>query len=268
MTLRELTPFVLSLCLVGCGGDEPANTDNLQSASDLAGIDSGDETPETPNTETTDLESGGTPLIDDPSIPDVSEAPNTGETADPQPYGEQPFEAPDQGEGEQGSGEQESGEQESGEQGPGEEGESDEPTVVAGPGNNQPEATGDPTLDEIVAAIRAAEIDVESDAWRLQVPAPPEVEYDGETKYEWFLETNQGPLTIRLLPQVAPEHVTSTAYLSMLGFYDNLIFHRVIDGFMAPVIVVPSFLPKKQRGYVEKTQKLFCQDCHLSLQPP
>ena len=33
--------------------------------------------------------------------------------------------------------------------------------------------------------------------------------------------------------QAAPLHVTSTLYLTRLGFYDDLIFHRVITGFMA-----------------------------------
>ncbi len=47
------------------------------------------------------------------------------------------------------------------------------------------------------------------------------------------METNKGPIRIELLPQVAPMHVTSFAYLARLGFYDGLAFHRVIKRFMA-----------------------------------
>jgi cyclophilin family peptidyl-prolyl cis-trans isomerase len=47
------------------------------------------------------------------------------------------------------------------------------------------------------------------------------------------METSKGAITIRLLPDVAPMHVTSFMYLTKLGFYDGLKFHRVIRGFMA-----------------------------------
>jgi peptidylprolyl isomerase len=40
-------------------------------------------------------------------------------------------------------------------------------------------------------------------------------------------------VTIELLPQVAPQHVARIKELAQSGFYDGLVFHRVIDGFMA-----------------------------------
>jgi cyclophilin family peptidyl-prolyl cis-trans isomerase len=40
-------------------------------------------------------------------------------------------------------------------------------------------------------------------------------------------------MVVRLMPEVAPMHVSSTIYLTRLGFYDGLSFHRVITGFMA-----------------------------------
>ena len=52
-------------------------------------------------------------------------------------------------------------------------------------------------------------------------------------QYEWHLKTNKGAISIRLMPDVAPMHVSSTLYLARLGFYDTLKFHRVIKGFMA-----------------------------------
>lgn len=48
-----------------------------------------------------------------------------------------------------------------------------------------------------------------------------------------ILTTADGPVTIRLLPQEAPGHVSRIKELARAGFYDGLTFHRVIDGFMA-----------------------------------
>jgi peptidylprolyl isomerase len=45
------------------------------------------------------------------------------------------------------------------------------------------------------------------------------------------LET--GPVTIRLRSDLAPGHVARIAELASEGFYDGVVFHRVIDGFMA-----------------------------------
>ena len=47
------------------------------------------------------------------------------------------------------------------------------------------------------------------------------------------LETTYGPVVIKLMPEVAPKHVEQIKALTRKGFYDGIIFHRVIDGFMA-----------------------------------
>jgi cyclophilin family peptidyl-prolyl cis-trans isomerase len=47
------------------------------------------------------------------------------------------------------------------------------------------------------------------------------------------LETKDGPVTIRLRPDLAPKHVAQIKALTKRGFYDGIVFHRVIDGFMA-----------------------------------
>lgn len=44
---------------------------------------------------------------------------------------------------------------------------------------------------------------------------------------------NSGTVEIELLPSVAPKHVEQIKTLTRQGFYDGIIFHRVIDGFMA-----------------------------------
>ena len=48
-----------------------------------------------------------------------------------------------------------------------------------------------------------------------------------------LLDTTQGQVEIRLLPDLAPNHVTRITELANSGFYDGIIFHRVIPGFMA-----------------------------------
>ena len=47
------------------------------------------------------------------------------------------------------------------------------------------------------------------------------------------LETTKGPVVIRLRPDIAPKHAERLATLAREGFYDGVVFHRVIDGFMA-----------------------------------
>lgn len=48
-----------------------------------------------------------------------------------------------------------------------------------------------------------------------------------------LLETTQGPVTIKMRPDLAPGHVARIKELVKSGFYDGVVFHRVIDGFMA-----------------------------------
>jgi peptidylprolyl isomerase len=47
------------------------------------------------------------------------------------------------------------------------------------------------------------------------------------------IDTKYGRVVIELLPQVAPKHVERIKILAARGFYDNVPFHRVIEGFMA-----------------------------------
>ncbi|NIX77763.1 peptidylprolyl isomerase [Microvirga terricola] len=48
-----------------------------------------------------------------------------------------------------------------------------------------------------------------------------------------LLDTKDGRITIRLRPDLAPKHVAQIKALTKRGFYDGVVFHRVIDGFMA-----------------------------------
>jgi peptidylprolyl isomerase len=47
------------------------------------------------------------------------------------------------------------------------------------------------------------------------------------------LETTQGPVKIEMRPDLAPQHVARITELVQSGFYDGIVFHRVIEGFMA-----------------------------------
>ena len=48
-----------------------------------------------------------------------------------------------------------------------------------------------------------------------------------------ILETTKGRVVIELRPDLAPGHVERIKTLARKGFYDGVVFHRVIDGFMA-----------------------------------
>lgn len=47
------------------------------------------------------------------------------------------------------------------------------------------------------------------------------------------METTKGKIVIETMPDVAPRHVERITSLASEGFYDKVVFHRVIDGFMA-----------------------------------
>jgi peptidylprolyl isomerase len=48
-----------------------------------------------------------------------------------------------------------------------------------------------------------------------------------------IMQLETGPVTIRMRPDLAPGHVERIKELAREGFYDGVVFHRVIDGFMA-----------------------------------
>jgi peptidylprolyl isomerase len=50
-----------------------------------------------------------------------------------------------------------------------------------------------------------------------------------------ILETTKGTVVIELRPDLAPKHVERIKLLAREKFYDGIVFHRVIEGFMAQV---------------------------------
>ena len=81
--------------------------------------------------------------------------------------------------------------------------------------------------------FRKAKVSSKRADWKTTLPAPPLQAFDAKRDYFWHLETNKGLLVIRLLPDAAPMHVTSTIYLARCGFYDELVFPRIVKAFMA-----------------------------------
>src|SRR5271156_7213669 len=48
-----------------------------------------------------------------------------------------------------------------------------------------------------------------------------------------YLDVPAGRVVIELRPDLAPDHCTHIKALARRGFYDGIVFHRVIEGFMA-----------------------------------
>ena len=91
----------------------------------------------------------------------------------------------------------------------------------------------DPALEGVDGFIAEQKIDKTQADWKSKLPKPPLQQFDPESKYFWDMQTNKGNLSIQLFADSAPMHASSTIYLTRLGFYDDLAFHRVIPGFMA-----------------------------------
>ena len=60
----------------------------------------------------------------------------------------------------------------------------------------------------------------------------PEMKIDPNKTYVARMETTAGPIVIELYPKQAPHHVNSFVFLAKENFYNGVIFHRVIPGFM------------------------------------
>jgi hypothetical protein len=56
-------------------------------------------------------------------------------------------------------------------------------------------------------------------AWKVQLKKPEMMTFDKNKDYFWILETNKGTIKLKLMPDVAPMHVTSTIFLTKKGFY-------------------------------------------------
>ena len=87
-------------------------------------------------------------------------------------------------------------------------------------------------IDENLASGRINK-SFDAHIWKANLPAPPVVKFDPKESYYWNLETNKGVLKIKLLPEAAPYHVAVAIYLTLVGFYDDCHFLRMVQGFVA-----------------------------------
>ncbi|HEY8600285.1 MAG TPA: peptidylprolyl isomerase [Thermomicrobiales bacterium] len=65
-----------------------------------------------------------------------------------------------------------------------------------------------------------------------QWKSAPAMQVDPSKRYSATLHTNKGDITFDLLMSDAPKAVNNFVFLAKEGFYDNVIFHRIIKGFM------------------------------------
>ena len=62
--------------------------------------------------------------------------------------------------------------------------------------------------------------------------SPPEMTIDTESSYAATLETSEGTLELDLFAEASPRTVNNFVFLARDGFYDGVVFHRIIEGFM------------------------------------
>jgi peptidyl-prolyl cis-trans isomerase B (cyclophilin B) len=62
--------------------------------------------------------------------------------------------------------------------------------------------------------------------------APPEMQIDTHKTYKLMIETNRGSMELELYSEHAPKTVNNFVFLAKEGYYDGVVFHRVISNFM------------------------------------
>ena len=96
------------------------------------------------------------------------------------------------------------------------------PTPDAGGSANQPAGAGPATPAVVVNQGHSVK----------QWPSPPPMTIDPASSYTAVLNTSAGAITVDLLAGEAPNTVNNFVFLAQQGFYNNVIFHRTIAGFM------------------------------------
>ena len=66
----------------------------------------------------------------------------------------------------------------------------------------------------------------------LQWTAPPAMEIDPKKSYHALIETGKGVIELKFYPEYAPKTVNNFVFLARQGFYNDVVFHRVISNFV------------------------------------
>lgn len=91
-----------------------------------------------------------------------------------------------------------------------------------------------PIAKEVEAVSKPKiQIDKSNPNWKENLELPTLYSFETGKTYYWDMQTNKGEMSFKLYHESAPMHATSTIFLTELGFYDDVIFHRIIPGFMA-----------------------------------
>jgi peptidyl-prolyl cis-trans isomerase B (cyclophilin B) len=101
-------------------------------------------------------------------------------------------------------------------------------------GSVENEAPEEP-VQETGALDTTADVSLASAQMRTErktYDAPPAMQIDPAGDYTATLKTNRGDITVELFAADAPKTVNNFVFLANEGFYDGIIFHRVIKGFM------------------------------------
>ena len=117
------------------------------------------------------------------------------------------------------------------------------------------------------AAERVEIVSVSVRDWQPPPPPPFTTEtVDELAAYRAVLETSAGPITLELLPDLAPGHVRNFLRLSQVGVYDGMAFHRVARGFVIQTGFVPSRstpLTEEQRSLIANLEPEFSDTPHV-----
>jgi cyclophilin family peptidyl-prolyl cis-trans isomerase len=92
--------------------------------------------------------------------------------------------------------------------------------------------TNPPVVQEAPPKTDTAQTDNGTAPSRKSYTAPPEMKIDINKSYQASIKTNKGDFTIELFAKSAPITVNNFVFLAKEGFYNDIIFHRIIQSFM------------------------------------
>ncbi len=107
------------------------------------------------------------------------------------------------------------------------------PTPTPAPVTITGAPTGEPTVPPPVLTERGPAAALPPMQRNGMYSAPPEYELEPGKYYYATLKTNRGDIRIQLFADRAPKTVNNFVFLARQGYYDDTVFHRVLDGFMA-----------------------------------